>query len=147
MMNLPEGLRWNTVLESISLAGMTGLTTFSIKSSCSCLSDMVSSCCVEITTVWTRIGMHAPSSNRYSTVTCKKHVETCLFMWLQTNKTSCDANTSHIWIWLVIFTNWLTLDNNLQQDNQPKVHVAVSVELRIAECRIQFKQRKHLSTT
>ena len=53
---------WKMVFESIYLAGITALMTCSITSRRTSSSDALAKCCVEMTTVCTRIGTQAPLS-------------------------------------------------------------------------------------
>ena len=60
IMNFPDGCIWNTVLLSRYFSGITVLTTFSINSFLRVSMVTTSSCCKEMTTVWTLKGTHAP---------------------------------------------------------------------------------------
>lgn len=71
-MNSPQGLMWTIVSGSKYCSGITRFTTFSITSLRKVSSVTFSECWSETTTVWTRFGMHAPWSNKYSHVTCWK---------------------------------------------------------------------------
>ena len=70
MINFPDGCRWKTVRSSRYLEGMTALMTFSMRSLRSFSRVTSSSCCAEMTTVCTWMGMAAPLMYLYSTVTC-----------------------------------------------------------------------------
>ncbi|BAS92151.1 Os05g0135750 [Oryza sativa Japonica Group] len=69
MTKRPDGLRWKIVFSSRYCSGMTGLMTCSFRSAAISSLVTVSSCWVEMRTVWTRTGTLAPLSLRYSTVT------------------------------------------------------------------------------
>ena len=69
MTKLPHGLMWYFVFSSMNLAGMTALITFSMISSRRAGSVTFSLCWVDTTMVWTRWGIQAPLSKRYSQVT------------------------------------------------------------------------------
>ncbi|RHN73841.1 hypothetical protein MtrunA17_Chr2g0302941 [Medicago truncatula] len=69
MTKRPEGFKWKMVFSSRYFSGITGLITCSFKSAAISSLVTVSSCCVEIRTVWTRIGTMAPLSLKYSIVT------------------------------------------------------------------------------
>lgn len=68
-MNSPHGLMCTIVSESKYCSGITRFTTFSITSLRKVSNVTFSECWSETTTVWTRFGMHAPWSNKYSQVT------------------------------------------------------------------------------
>lgn len=65
----PLGFKWYTVRSSNRLAGITWLTTCTRRSFLRRSWVTSSSCCVEMTMVWTRKGTQAPLSSLYSTVT------------------------------------------------------------------------------
>lgn len=72
MMNNPHGLMCTIVLASKYCSGITVLMTLSITSLRKCSNVIFSECWSDTTTVWTRFGMHAPLSKRYSHVTWTK---------------------------------------------------------------------------
>lgn len=72
-MKSPHGLMCTIVSESKYCSGMTRFTTFSITSLRKVSNVTFSECWSETTTVWTRFGMQAPWSNKYSHVTYKQN--------------------------------------------------------------------------
>lgn len=97
MRNIPLGSRWYTVLSSKYLAGITGLTTLSIRFCRISARVMWGLCWTEITTVCTRIGSMAPMLSRYSTVTYQLRYSSWFTRKMQNAKCKNFFLLSYLW--------------------------------------------------
>lgn len=91
IMNNPQGLMCTIVSESKYCSGITRFTTFSMTSSRNVSNVTFSECWSETTTVWTRFGMHAPWSNKYSQVTYWNEKKDSHFDIISWNQKVCFA--------------------------------------------------------
>lgn len=87
--NFPDGWRWYTVCSSRYCEGTTARTTCSIRSWRRSSMETSSECWMEMTIVWTRIGMQAPFCILYSHVTCAithHKITTCFITFIEVRK-------------------------------------------------------------
>jgi len=102
MTNLPDDWMWKTVCESTYCRGMTTETTLSISCFRSSDVEISSECWTDTTTVWTRTGIQAPFSMRYSHVTFT-HIYKVAY--ILRNVASVYTAHNHHSSWLYLITN------------------------------------------